>query len=200
MCLYFESIRVVNGSVMNLDYHRQRMNVTTRSYGGMIIDLKGFIYRNRPVEKQGVYKLRIQYNAAMGIINKWDYLVYNEKPIETLRLVSMPEIQYKFKSENRLLLDQAYAQRNGCDDVLIVQNNLITDTWYCNVAFFDGDYWLTPKNCLLQGTMREKLLNQNKIKLAIIGVKDLRHFSKVRLINAMIPWSNYKDILIKNIY
>jgi 4-amino-4-deoxychorismate lyase len=46
--------------------------------------------------------------------------------------------------------------------------------------------WLTPKTPLLNGTTRQRLLDDGKIVEAEIKVHELRRFTKVALLNAMI--------------
>lgn len=198
MSQFFESIRVVNGRVMNLSHHQIRVDRAMKSINSQeFLDLKKHI-ATLDLSKSGVYKLRISYNVHKAEILKTRFEAYKEKSIKTLKLVEI-NFNYEYKSEDREALNHAFAKKNGADDVLLVRNGLITDTWYCNVAFYNGEIWLTPKEPLLQGTMRAKLIQTKRIVQADIKVQDLASFKKIRLFNAMIPWSQQKDIPIKNI-
>ncbi len=198
MSQFFESIRVVNGRVMNLSQHQIRIDRTMKSINSKdFLDLKKHI-ATLDLSKLGVYKLRISYNAHKAEILKTRFEAYEEKSINTLKLVDI-NFKYEHKSENREALNHAFTKKDGADDVLLVRNDLITDTWYYNVAFYNGEIWLTPKDALLQGTMRAKLIQTKKIIPAEIKVQDIASFKKIRLFNAMIPWSEQKDIPIKNI-
>jgi len=198
MSQFFESIRIVNGRVMNLSQHQIRVDRAMKSINSMdFLDLKKHI-ATLDLSKSGVYKLRISYNVHKAEILDTRFQAYEEKSITTLRLVDI-KFNYEHKSEDREALNHAFGKRDGADDVLLVRNGLITDTWYCNVAFYNGEIWLTPKDALLQGTMRAKLIQTKKIVQADIAVLDLASFKKIRLFNAMIPWSRQKDILIKSI-
>lgn len=198
MSQFFESIRIVNGRVMNLSQHQIRVDRAMKSINSMdFLDLKKHI-ATLDLSKSGVYKLRISYNPYKAEILKTRFEAYEEKSITTLRLVDI-NFNYEHKSEDREALNHAFGKRDGADDVLLVRNGLITDSWYCNVAFYNGEIWLTPKDALLQGTMRAKLIQTKKIVPADIKVQDIASFKKIRLFNAMIPWSEQKDIPIKNI-
>ncbi|HON17298.1 MAG TPA: chorismate-binding protein, partial [Spirochaetota bacterium] len=55
-----------------------------------------------------------------------------------------------------------------------------------NIAFYDGEKWLTPTKPLLYGTKREYLLEEGKIVEEEISTRDIKFFYKVSLINAML--------------
>lgn len=199
MSLFFESIRVVNGRIMNLSGHQERVNRSLKSYNSKnVLSLEKSIDRSI-IPSQGVYKLRIQFDALKSIVTEVKCLPYREKSINSLSLVHVRSIDYKHKSEDRTLLDLAYAQRGKSDDVIIVNNGKLTDTWYCNIALFDGKKWFTPKSCLLPGTMRKRLIERDILEEREIQFTDLQVYEKVRLFNAMIPWSRKKDILISKL-
>ena len=198
MSLFFESIRLINGRVMNLSHHQIRINrAMSASTTKQSINLQKH-FKNLELPKVGLFKLRVSYDALSGIVGETSINEYHEKAIHSLKLVKC-NFNYEHKSEDRESLNRAFAQRGKADDILLVKNGLVTDTWYCNVAFFDGTTWFTPKNPLLQGTMRAKLVATKKIIPATIRVKDLSSFRKVRLFNAMIPWSQRKEIVINRI-
>ncbi len=52
--------------------------------------------------------------------------------------------------------------------------------------FFDGTEWVTPTTFLLNGTCRQRLLSEGKIKERIIHATDIPSFTHIGLINAMI--------------
>ena len=62
---------------------------------------------------------------------------------------------YSFKFSNRKAIDDLLKFRNGCDDILIVRNGLITDTSYSNVVFRKDNMYFTPNFPLLNGTKRQ---------------------------------------------
>jgi len=75
---------------------------------------------------------------------------------------------------------------------------LVTDSYYANIALFDGNNWYTPSRPLLEGTKRMKYLENGKLKRKDITVEDLKNFTKISLFNAMIPLGKI-EISTKNI-
>jgi len=62
----------------------------------------------------------------------------------------------------------------------------VTDSSYANIIFFDGRQWLTPSTYLLNGTCRQRLLKEGKIKEAPIHYTDIHQFEQIGFINAML--------------
>ena len=56
------------------------------------------------------------------------------------------------------------------------------------LLFFRDGVWLTPKNPLLKGTSRARLIDEGKLIESDIKVQELRSFSQVALLNAMIDF------------
>ncbi|MDA9773451.1 aminotransferase class IV [Saprospiraceae bacterium] len=185
---------------MNLSGHQERVDRCLKSYNseGNLSLLK--LIDRSIIPPKGVYKLRIQYDADKIAITNVKCHAYKEKAINSLSLAHVRSIEYIHKSEDRTVLDLAYAQRGKSDDVIIVNNGKLTDTWYCNIALFDGQKWFTPKFCLLPGTMRKRLIEKDILEERDIQFTDLQDYQKVRLFNAMIPWSRKKDIDLKDCF
>jgi 4-amino-4-deoxychorismate lyase len=116
-----------------------------------------------------------------------------------LKLIEHNSLEYSKKYVNREPLERLYAQREECDDILIVQNGYIKDTTIANVAFFDGRDWLTPSEPLLNGTTRERLLQEGFLKTEDIRVDALKRFQKMALMNAMIDFDIIADKKIEEL-
>ena len=68
------------------------------------------------------------------------------------------------------------------------------------MAFYSSGLWYTPLKPLLRGTTRQKLVDEGKIIEKEIRVEDLKNYSKVALMNAMIDFDiittyDLKDII-----
>jgi 4-amino-4-deoxychorismate lyase len=63
---------------------------------------------------------------------------------------------------------------------------MVTDSSYANLLFRKGDNYYTPSTPLLKGTMREKLLDEKKIAERSITRENIREFSEIYLMNAML--------------
>ena len=194
MSLLFETIRIKEGVLYNLDYHNHRMNQSRKQLFGSCdsIDLLNCI--NIPtVYNQGINKCKVVYGKQIEQVSFEPYL---PREIQSLKLVDDNSVCYDHKYCNREQLIELSGKRVSCDDVLIVKNGYITDTSFSNIVFFDGTRWLTPLKPLLYGTMRSYLLMKGFILEKAITVIDLRHFQKARLINAMLPFHSDEEIEI----
>ena len=196
MYLLIESIKVVDGQLQNIAYHNKRFNRARRELWNCKdeLDIKAFVEVPADATK-GLFKCTISYNT--GVVNV-QFQVYNKRKITSLKIITDNDIDYSYKYADRDNLNKLFAQRDGCDEILIIKNQLITDTSFSNIVFFDGDKWLTPDIPLLKGTKREKLLHDELIKEASLKLSDLQNFSKASLINAMLDIGDI-TIDIKNI-
>ena len=77
-------------------------------------------------------------------------------------------------------------QRKDADEILIVKNGLITDASYANIIFKKENRWFTPNTYLLNGVMRQALLNNKSIEVADINQINFREYESCKLINAML--------------
>ena len=185
-----ESILLVDGNFPLLDYHQARMDSATEKLFGNGVKHKLWEWiKASPFPLIGRYKCRILYGKQMG---QPEYQIYEYKPIQKLQLIEANHLNYSLKFSDRTSLNQLHQQKKEADDVLIVHNDLLTDTTYCNIAFFDGNEWFTPANPLLKGVRRAFLLDQGLIKAAELKVDDISHFSHFKCFNAMIGWEESK--------
>lgn len=181
---FIETVCIEEGKIGNLAYHNRRMNKTRREIFGSLapLDLADYIvpepYRERT-------KCRVEYGAGIG---KVEYGCYRIRPVRSLQAVRCDEIEYCYKSGNRDVLNRLFVQRGECDDILIVKNGCFTDTSICNVAFWNGTAWLTPRIPLLEGTRRACLLDRGEMVPSDIRTEDLSQFSRIRLYNALIKF------------
>ena len=179
----FETIRVENGQIMHGSWHEYRFASSYHQYFGKKAPFDLFEGITIPQNFQsGLVKLRIAYGKKDRQVQFEDYQI---RRINRLKLVSGDDLDYSLKFSNRTGLEILLQQKGDCDDVLIIKNGQVTDSSYCNIVLFDGKNWVTPKNPLLNGTARERLLSIGKITTSEIHVSDLKQFDSFKLINAM---------------
>lgn len=197
MSLLFETIRLQDGILQNIEYHNIRLNHSRKSLYKSTdeIDLNHVIQIPSTC-KQGLYKCRVSYSKEVKSI---DFEPYEPHVVKSLRLIEDNSILYNYKYTNRGSLNKLLTKRERFDEIIIVKKGYITDTSYSNIIFFDGTKWVTPSTPLLHGTMRSYLLENNLISEMVIKVSDLKKFQKARLINAMMPFESGKDIKIEKI-
>lgn len=192
---FIESLKVFESEFANIELHQERINLTLNMFSiSRRLNLKDI---NIPKSNtNSIQKCRIIYSNNDSIISFSDY---RPKKIESLKLVFDDSIDYCFKFENRERINQLYNMREGCSDIIIVKNGLITDTSFTNLVFFDGKDYYTPSSFLLNGTMRQKLLIDKKIKEKKIGYNDIKDYKTVFLINCMNSIEDNLSISIENI-
>jgi 4-amino-4-deoxychorismate lyase len=115
-------------------------------------------------------------------------------------LVECNQFDYSYKYENRTFLNQLFQKRGNCDDILIIKNGVVTDSYYANVVFYDGKNWCTPNTPLLPGTQRAKLLQNGKIRETCVTIKSISKYSLIGLINAMQDLENMPAVAIDKIF
>jgi 4-amino-4-deoxychorismate lyase len=193
----FETICCENRQLKNLSYHEARLNKTRRELWGFTDhwNLRELIIIPDSVGNE-MHKCRLSYAQEIGVI-KWE--PYTPRTISKIQRVYHESIDYHYKYEDRNELNTLFAQRNEADEILIIKNGLVTDSFYCNVAFYDGSSWLTPDSPLLPGTQRAFLLDSGVIKEERIGEDDLGNFSRIRLFNAMIGWEDAAELGVDSI-
>ena len=176
---YLETIKIDDGLIYHVEFHQSRLDNALNE--DAVHDLENLL--SPPLN--GLYRCRVVYDKQNIQI---DYFPYNKRSIKSLKVIYDDEIEYGHKYENREAIEKLFSQREECDDILIVKNGLITDTSIANIAFYDGDNWITPKEPLLQGTTRTRLLKEKKLIQKNIRVEELKTYKKIALMNAMIDF------------
>ena len=184
--LLLETIKIEDGEIYNLVYHQRRCTKSRQILFGSndILDLSSFI----DAPKTGLYRCRILYAEHLHSI---EYIPYTSKEIRSLRIVSS-DIEYSLKYADRDALNALLESNRDVDEVIIEKEGFLTDTTISNIAFFDGKQWVTPVKPLLEGTMRAKLIDEGFLQPGKIKKEDLKNYSKVALMNAMIGFKILK--------
>lgn len=177
---YLETIRSVDGEIMNISYHQKRYESVLKELGCEDIkDLKEYL----DPPPYGVYRCRLLYTKDTIDVT---YHEYQKRDIYSLKLIFNNNIEYSKKSANRDELESMFESRGEADDILIIKNLFVTDTSIANIAFYKDGLWVTPRNPLLKGTTRQRFIDEGQIIEEDIKVQELRSFSRVALLNAMI--------------
>lgn len=192
-----ESLKLKDGIIQNLEYHQGRMN---RSMNELFPDAEKIgLAKAIPVLENatsGVFKVRVLYGRT---IEKIEIEPYTFRIIQSLKVVHHESVDYHLKYTDRQILQQLFAQRGNCDDIIIVKNDLVTDSFAANLLFFDGETWFTPTNPLLRGTKRQLLIDQGIISEKGIREEDISNYQKVGLVNAMIDFDEMPVIPVEKI-
>lgn len=179
-----ETICIEEGTPRNLYYHNRRMNNTRSRLWQQHTPLCLDSCLQQAMGSRGMVKARVEYGRE-GIVGL-TMEPYRMRNIQSLQPVFDDEICYNHKSTDRTALQRLLSARGNCDDIIIVKNNLLTDTSFSNIALYDGRQWFTPRQPLLEGTMRASLIDRKLLIPADISLADLHAYTHVALINAMI--------------
>ncbi len=192
-----ESIKCLDGRLYSLEFHQRRFDDARKE---MFDSAKAIALCDEiiiPKDAQtGLFRCRVLYAEK---IKKIEFIPHQFRKIESLKLVEDNKIDYHLKYANRRRLDDLFEFRGNCDDILIVKNGYISDSYSANPVLWDGSHWWTPDTPLLPGTQRARLIEEGQLKICRITPPDLTKYSKVGLINAMQDLENMPVIESRNI-
>jgi 4-amino-4-deoxychorismate lyase len=193
-----ESIKLKDGVIANLEYHQQRVDRSKNELfpgaGRILLADQISIPENC---QSGTFKVRVLYGETLHRVEFEPYVL---RRVESLKVVCHESIDYHLKFTDRAVLEQLFAQRENCDDIIIIKNGLLTDSFAGNLLFSDGKRWVTPSSPLLKGTKRQFLLDQGIITEKSIRTEDLSGFECAGIINAMIDFNEMPVIAAKKIF
>jgi len=185
--IFFETIKCDDFEIFNLAYHKKRISDTI----GLNISLEEYIY---PLSNE-LLKCKVTYNQN-GILDIC-YNTYTKKDITSFQLVYDDTIKYNKKLVDRTNINKLLELKNQADEIIIVKDNLITDTSIANIAIYLNNQWITPKKPLLKGTMRAWLIDNNHLKLEDITIDMLKSTTKIATLNAMVGFNIINNFTIK---
>jgi 4-amino-4-deoxychorismate lyase len=147
--------------------------------------------------KSGIYKVRVSYDQT---IKQIDFDSYSYRNIQSMKVVHHESVDYHLKYNDRQILQELFAQRGSCDDIIIIKNGFVGDSFAANLLFFDGEKWFTPSASLLKGTKRQFLLDHGIISEREIREEDISSYQKIGLINAMVDFEEMPVVSIKDVW
>lgn len=175
-----------------MPYHNARLDRTRRELFGIqdSIDLEDWIEIPDEVDET-IWKCRVNYGAS---IDQIIFEKYKERSISNFQLIDVdPDFDYRHKGD-RTLLSTFYDLRDSADDVIMVRNGFLTDSYWSNIILCQQGRWFTPSTPLLRGTMRLHLLNLGMVTERIIRPSDIPKYDLVMPINALNPFDMLKAI------
>ncbi len=198
MYQFLETIRVDHGVVRPLKYHQQRMDRTLRDFFRQknTTDLENVIICPENLSGELV-KCRVVYGLNTL---QMEYLPYVKKKPGSFRLVEANDIAYAYKFADRTEINHLLTQNSDRDDIIIVQNGMITDSSYANLVFRKNRWMYTPENPLLKGTKRQQYLDEGRIKIRQISLADLTDYDAFKCINAMLDLSDTEWIPVDSLF
>ncbi len=147
------------------------------------IDLSQHIFIS-DYHSKGCYKCRVLYSQDIERIELHSYQL---RAISSLKILHSDTIDYHLKYEDRTALHQLYDLRESYDDILVIKEGMVTDTYYCNVALRrNGQHWITPDTPLLPGTKRAQLLADGRLIPVAVKLDEIHSYDEIGLFNSMI--------------
>lgn len=179
----FETIKVLNGEIFNLEYHNVRFNKTRREVFKLEkeLNLKEFI----SPPKDGLYRCKILYSNEVESI---EFFEYQPKEFNEFQVVNI-NFNYSYKFLDRSAIESTKA---NFDEIVMVKDGFLTDISIANIAIYK-DGWLTPKKPLLYGTTRSRLIESGFLKEANLKVEDLLNAKRFAIMNAMIDFKEIEE-------
>ncbi len=193
---FSEVICVRDGVLQHVSYHEQRMKRTTQHIFASDIVLPDLAKMIPQGAEKGKYKCRIVYGKDIESV---EFSPYEAKIRQSVAIATDDNIDYTYKSTNRDALRNLVA-KSGADDVIIIRNGKVTDASYCNLVFEnDKGELFTPKDALLKGTCRQRLIDKGTVKECEIRREDIFLYRFVYFINAMMDLDECQKIETKQI-
>ncbi|MFU8845062.1 MAG: aminotransferase class IV [Bacteroidales bacterium] len=192
--MIFESIRIELGAIQYVEYHNLRLNRSRKQlyHCTDIIRLESII--DIPSHaRNGNFKCRVIFS---GHLHKIEFQPYTPRVVKSIIMIESDHMDYSHKYLDRSAIDDLFSQRGDADDILIIRNGYVTDTSYANIVFWNGRDWITPSTPLLNGTARQRLLQEGKILQAELKPKDISNFLGFKLINAMLDFDDQANQII----
>ena len=186
MCRFVETIKLKDGVFYRLNLHQERVNKAFSACFPKVEPINIFESLNQyEIPQEGIFKCRLEYDTEVQLV---EFISYKRREIRSLKLIDTDIESLAYKLEDRACYNAVFAQRGGCDDVLMIKNGLLTDTSYCNIALSDGNNWFTPRIPLLYGINRVDLIEKGIVFEKDIEVAEVKNYSKISLFNALIEF------------
>jgi 4-amino-4-deoxychorismate lyase len=183
MYRFFETIRIENGEVCNVEYHFRRMLLTAIDFNlnhKVISDAIDILIAKSFDKTNSRCKLMYDNQGF-----DFEFSELKVRPVVSLKIVFDDLVDYSYKYSDRNMIDELFSNRQDCDDVLIVKNGKLTDTSIANILLFDGENWVTPDSPLLNGTCRQRLIDEGRIEVKEVLLTDMKAYSSIMLVNAL---------------
>ena len=173
--IYFETIRCSEGKAYFLQYHQNRIRRTI----GYSFDLAKIL---QP-PSHTLLRCKVIYDKYN--ILDISYTPYEKKEVVKFEFVYDDNISYDKKLLDRTQIDNLKTTNN---EIIIVKNGYITDTSIANIAIYENNRWITPKNPLLLGTTRKRYIDSGLLVLDNITPQRVKKANKIALMNAMVDF------------
>ena len=194
MPTFLETVHVVNGETLHLDYHQKRINDAFQNYfpTSPVLNIRDY-FASLDIPQHGSYRARLVYRT------EWDFhefIPYQSKNINKLAIVDTGDFEYPFKFADRSHILKKIAEHPEADDIIFSKQGKLQDSSIANLAFKKDNKWYTPKEPLHWGTTRRRLLDEQVLEERDILETELKDYSHICLINVFRPLSDENALLL----
>ncbi len=183
---FFETLKVQDGEIRNLSFHNKRLNRTIEQNFG--IDAKIDLQEHVQQGDKALERCKVIYDKEIKTIQFFPLI---PRIFQSFKLFET-NITYNFKNVDRENIELLVSQKGTCDDIIMIKDDLVTDTSIANIAIYDGFKWVTPKKPLLAGTYRESLVEKQLLLEKDVKIKDIKNAVRFALMNALLGFYEVK--------
>ena len=184
----FETIKAIDGVLQHIGYHQARFDKTRHACYGCVDKINLSSLLSPP--KDFTCKVRVEYTDKILHV---EYIPYVPRPINSFCIVEST-LNYAYKWSNREEINALMVE--GYDDIIILKNGFVCDTSIANVALLIDGVWMTPKEPLLQGVTRQRLIDSGFLKVANLTIESLQKVEKFAIMNALIGFKIIENVNI----
>jgi len=201
-----ETMLVENGEIFLFEKHIERLRKSAE-YFLFIFNEKDIIASIRKkvseINLLDRFKLRITLNKWGSSNIEFSDLRPADKDINVTvseQSIFTSNVMQYFKTTNRGIYDnefKKYAEQGYSEVLFLNEKKELTEGSFTNIIVIKDDQWLTPaiSSGVLPGVYRNYLLQNNKVKEAILKAEDLLYADEVKLINSV-----RKELSVKRLY
>lgn len=196
MPTFLETVHVLNGETLHLNYHQKRINDVFQYYypNTPVLNIHDY-FASLELPQSGSYRARLVYRTEWEF---HEFIPYKSKNIKHLAIVNTDDFEYFFKYADRSHILKKVADHPEADDIIFSKYGKLQDSSIANLAFKKGDTWYTPKDPLHWGTTRRRLIDEQVLVEKDIWISELSEYSHICLINVFRPLSDTDALLLPN--
>jgi len=197
-----ESLGLIEGKYIVKDNHLKRLQNSANIFGFQLElgEIEQSLFRLQSRHNKGSWKVRLLISQNGSFEAQADEIFPIQQPvcanIATAPVQSTNTFLYH-KTTNREVYNNLKRNEPGVFDTLLWnERNEITEFTIGNIILeLNGELYTPPIDSgLLNGTFREKLLDEGKINERIIYVRELKEASRIWLINSVRKWIEVKIV------
>lgn len=181
MCQCFETLQIKNQQALHVNFHNERFNKTRYELFNAKKDLNLLDF----LDVKNDARCKIVYDKDVKSV---EYFPIVKRKFEHFLLVEC-DFTYEYKYLNR----QMFKHFENCDDVIYIKNGILLDTSIANIALLLDNTWYCTNDVLLKGTTRQRLLENNAIKVKTLHVNDLFEAKSMAIMNAIVGFLELKN-------